>query len=266
MEFSFDVSTVVRPLRVSARRAIAVSTKLQRRAAKTAPAAVRARLAQLKASTRALDESFTRDLAAPARDPRPEAHAAIAAWGVVHTILSALTRLAADAPETVAAQGLLAALFPDGAGWLRLDHETVWVRGQHLLDALDRDDRDAALTSCVGAFVVAQARSAQHAFGVAAGLAGPSAAPAFDGTPTVDQRALLDAVTSDMAAYALQVVAAADVRDATSLREAAWALDPIVSCRARNRTGRAAAPVAEQPATPALPTVGASNDAARRVA
>lgn len=271
MAFSFQVAEVVRPLRVTARRALAVSMKLQRRAVKAAPAAVRAQLAKLRESTRRLDESFTRGPSAP-RDARAEARACVAAWSVLHGNLQGVARLdGTAAPEAAEASAIVDAVFPDGVGWVRGDHESIWVRGQHCLDAIQKGGHDEALERLVGAYLMKAVRGAHHAFGVVLGLAGSMHPPSFAEGPALDQRPLLDAVTADIAAYALQVVASADAHDDASAREAAYALEPILAARARSRAQRAAddADDAEQPAhpdAPALPSAPVANDAARRVA
>ncbi len=242
MAFPFQVSEVVRPLRIDAAHALTLSLKLQRRAPKSMSAAARRELAQLEAATSRLNDDVASEVAGEVAtiDQRPIARTAIVAWGTLHTRLESITRLdAATVPEANEAGAILAAIFAEGVSFTRSDFDTLWLRGQHTLDALKKGGHMESLTRLAGEFVVRAVQSAHHALGVVLGLTGSLRASPIaerDETP-VDRRALLDAVTDAIARYAHQITAV-DANDPAAVAAAARALEPIVKFRAKARSAR----------------------------
>lgn len=270
MAFPFQVSEVVRPLRIDAQHAITLSFKLQRRASKTLTPAARRELAHLKDATARLDAHVAAELrpGPPAVDSRPAGRAARNAWSAMFQRLDALTRLDADVPESEAARALRDAVFPDGVAFAQGDYESLWLRGQHTLDAIAQGAHADDLERLAGDFVLRAVRGAHHALGVVLGLAGSVRAPAVEpDAPAVDRRTLLDAVTDAIARYAHQITAV-DADDPAAVAEALRALEPILKQRARARSARGGVaevtddePDAQDDAPPALPTTApAAND------
>ena len=276
MAFPFVVSEVVRPVRTDAPHAITLSLKLQRRAPKNLGAPGRKELARLKFATDQLNDAVSDDVSSDASssDPRPFARAAISAWSTLFVRLESLTRLSESVPESTQATALIAACFAEGTSFLRSDYETIWLRGQHSLDAVTEGSHGEALDHLVGDFVVRAVRSAHHSLGVATGLIGSVRAPQNDeGAEPVDRRALLDTVTDSIARYA-HIITAIDVDDEAAVAEVVHALDPLIKLREKARTARGESDgedtSGDEPAQPVVtPDTPAANDAAsttRRVA
>ncbi len=284
MAFPFVVSEIVRPLRVDAPHATTISFKLQRRAPKGLSAPAKKELAHLKQCTDRLNTAISDDVSKEQspNDPRPLARALISTWGTLYTRLESLTRLDAETvPESAQATTILSAAFAEGTTFLRGDYETLWLRGQHSLDAIAEGGHAETLERLVGDFVVRAVRAAHHKLGVATGLLG-SVRPAANGdSAALDRRALLDAVTGSMARYA-HLISAIDDEDADAVAEVIHALEPLLKYRAKARYSRddgaddedpidePVTPDAQKPAQPAVqPNAPAANDAdatKRRVA
>ncbi len=237
MTLPFQVSEVVRPVRVDARRAIAISYKLQRRAPKRVSASARKCLEQLHARTEALIAARRARGAAPAPvDNREVMRSLLNAWGALRGRLVALAKLdAREVPEAAEALALLAAIFPPGRAIMKADQESLWVDSRDALDAIDQGGHEEKVNRLAGDFVLKAVRKAHRAAGVALGLTNATA-PAGDAG--VDLRPLLDAVTESIAAYALQLVAGTDADDPEAVRDVAHALDPIVQHRKRAKGRR----------------------------
>lgn len=284
MAFPFVVSEIVRPLRVDAPHATTISFKLQRRAPKGLSAPAKKELAHLKQCTDRLNDAISDDVAkdSSSTDPRPLARALISAWSTLYTRLESLTRLDAETvPENAQATTILSAAFAEGTSFLRSDYETLWLRGQHSLDAVAEGGHTEALEHLVGDFVLRAVRAAHHKLGVATGLVG-SVRPSADADAAVpDRRALLEEVTGSMARYA-HLITAIDDEDAAAVAEVVHALEPLVRFRAKAKSSRddgaeeedpidePVTPDGQKPAQPAVqPNTPAANDAdaaKRRVA
>lgn len=245
MAFPFQVAEVVRPPRVDARRAIAISYKLQRRVPKNASPAARRCVEQLHAATEALASARRERAATPApADNRGVVWQLVNALGALHGRLLALTKLdAGEVPEAGEAEALLTALFPEGIGFVRADHESLWVDSRDVLDVIDRGGHVEAVNRLAGEFVLKAVRKAHRASGSALGLAGSIAPASVEAG--VDVKPLLDAVCEAIAAYALQLVAGTDPEDAAAVRAVAHALDPITEHRKRAKGRRADAALGE---------------------
>jgi hypothetical protein len=280
MAFPFVVSEVVRPLRIDAQHATTLSFKLQRRAPRSLSPAAKKELVHLKQCTERLNDAISNDVSKEPSptDPRPLARALITAWSTLHTRLESLTRLDAETvPENAQATALLAAAFAEGTAFLRGDYETLWLRGQHSLDAIAEGGHTETLERLVGDFVLRAVRAAHHKLGVATGLVG-SVRPVADDTAAPDRRALLEEVTASMARYA-HLITAIDDDDAAAVAEVVHALEPMLKHRAKVRSSRDETaddedpieePDAQKPAQPVVqPDAPPSNDAdavKRRVA
>ncbi len=270
MVFTFLVSEVVRPLRIDARHVIPLSIKLQRNAPRTLSPAAKQELATLKEATEQLNADVSAEVTEESRpaDVRPLVWATKNAWGTLHQRLDALAGFNADdVAEVEQSKGVIAGIFASGLGFLSSDFETLWLQGQHTLDAMKRLDLTDTVEALAGAYVLRVVRARHHALGVALGLAG-SIRPVGEeaSTPEADRRALLDAVTASIARYAHHVTAI-DVTDATAVAAAERALEPLVKYRAKAKANRAAIDdtsdeenTAEKPAQPAPVTGSAAND------
>ncbi len=279
MAFSFLVSEVVRPLRIDAQHAITLSFKVQRCAPADMTPAARRELALLKENTERLNDDVAAEIGrgGSTLDQRPIARIAIVAWGTLHQRLEIVTRLDSDTvSEAEEARAILAAVFPDAVTFTRGDYETMWLRGEHTLDAIKQGALADDIARLAGDFVFNAVKAAHQRLGVALGLAGSLRAPTTEaGAPQPDRRALLDAVTESIARYAHQITAI-DADNAAAVAVATRALDPIMKFRAKARATRSVAndddgedtpvtpvtPVADhaQPAAP--PAAPAANDVA----
>ncbi len=121
-----------------------------------------------------------------------------------------------------------------------LHYESLWLRGQHSLDAIAEGGPTETVEHLVGDFVLRAVRTVHHKLGVATGLVG-SVRPTANGgdEEPVDRRALLDAVTGSMARYA-HLVTAIDHEDAAAVAEVVHALDPLLKHRAKSKSSQAA--------------------------
>jgi hypothetical protein len=275
MAFPFQIPDVVRPLRVNATRAIAVSIKLQRRAPKALSANARQQLSQLRTHTDTLDElqkGAAQEAALP--EAKPAFRAWMAAWSILRSRLNDAARLEAmNTPEAAQARVLLDTCVPDGATFSREDAAVAWLKGKQIFDVIARDNHNETLEHVAGDFVLRAVRATHHALGVALGLMGSVRPLALNAAPT--QRELIDKITHAIASYALQLIASTDPSDEDAVQATAYALEPIEECRAQSRarrseqvgdeseseeeTPRDATPNAgsAQPATPAEPTTPA---------
>lgn len=234
MAFPFLTSEIVRPLRVDAVRAVAISLKLQQRKPKHLSAAARKCAEQLRVSTEALVAALRAKRGSGTVDNRGVVLALVNALGALHGRLEALTKLdPVEAPESAEAQTMLDTLFPRGKGALRTDHDAIWIESNTLLSTIAHGGHADTVNRLAGDIVLKAVRKAHRAAGEALGLMGESAVTGSDG---VALKALLDAVTAAISAYALQVIAAADPDDAESVREVVHTLDPIVQQRRRSKT------------------------------
>lgn len=268
MAFSFLVSEVVRPLRIDAQHAITLSFKVQRCAPADMTPAARRELALLKENTERLNDDVAAEIGrgGSTLDQRPIARIAIVAWGTLHQRLEIVTRLDNDTvSEADEARAILAAVFPDAVTFTRGDYETMWLRGEHTLDAIKQGGLTQDVARIAGDFVFNAVKAAHQRLGVVLGLAGSVRAPAVEGSaPQPDRRALLDAVTESIARYAHQITAI-DADDAAAVAVATRALDPIMKYRAKARATRSVSSEDDGEDTPVTP-VTPVNDQAQPVA
>ncbi len=272
MPFSFVVSEVVRPVRIDARHVITLSFKLQRNAPRTLSPAAKQELATLKRATDALNADVSTEVTEESRpaDMRPLVWSTKKAWGTLHQRIETLATFEADdVAEVEQAKAVIAGAFASGLAFLASDNETLWLGGQHTLDAIKRLELTETVEALAGAYVLRVVRERHHALGLALGLAG-SVRPTGEevATPVVDRRALLDAVTASIARYAGHLVAI-DINDAAAVAAAERALEPLVKHRAKAKANRADDGASDDegsneetptPARPAPVTGGAAND------
>ncbi len=245
MAFPFQVVEVVRPLRVDAVRAVAVSYKVGRRVPKGARAAVRKCAEQLKVATAALVDAREARGSAATVDNRLVVLALVNAWGALYGRLDSLTKLdAAEAPQSAEARVVLDEVFTQSKkGSLKAEHDAIWIESEARLARIDRDGRAEVVERLAGDFVLKIVRKAHRAAGLALGLHGAGSAEASE---SVALKPLLDAVTAAIAAYAIQLIASVNEDDGLSEREVAYALDPIVQQRRRPK-GRVVEEEGEDP-------------------
>ena len=235
MAFPFVKADLVRPPRVDARRAIALSLKLQRNVPDGASPTVRAACGQLATCTDALSVAWrAQGKTPPPKDNRAIVRALINAWSATHGRLAELTKLdPEEVPESAQARALIDAIFTQGLGFLQGEHDAIWIDSRDLLTAIDEGSHAADIDRLAGHLMLPTVRKAHLACGVALGLTSPAVERA-----TVELKPLLDAVTESISTYALQLLASADAEDPDDVREVTHALAPLIDHRKRARARR----------------------------
>lgn len=235
MAFPFIKADVVRPPRVDARRAIALSYKLQHNMPDGAAPTVREACGQLATRTEALSVAWrAQGKTPPPKDNRTVVRSLINAWSATVGRLTELTKLnPEEVPEAAQAQALLDEIFSKGLGFLLGEHDAIWIDSRDLLTSIDEGGHATSLDRLAGPMMLPTVRKAHATCGAALGLTSPAAEQA-----TIELKPLLDAVTESISTYALQLLASADAEDPDDVREVTLALTPLLDHRKRARARR----------------------------
>jgi hypothetical protein len=187
---------------------------------------------------------------------RPAVIAFSNAWSACSEVLGGFARI--EGPSGDDARMLVATLFHDGVGFVKLDARAGWAAGVRQLTRIDGEGLAPKLESIIGAAMLAHIRATTASLGNAIG-AGPTHVDAPSSTALAEKVADF---ASDVAAYARLLAAKVDERDPASVARFLKAMAPLDEYRASRRgvtddesDDETAAPVvANGASTPALPS------------
>ena len=172
--------------------------------------------------------------------------AADQAWSALHDILDALARLSARFERALKARQLLATLFPQGTGFLRLSYGEQFVTMDTLLQRIDHEGLSKSLDAVVGPELLTEIRAVHRRYAamVARRLQATGPADSLIEHVRTLQRTIIE--------YATAVVTTVDSEDAKTIAAAQKALLPIDNHRDLLTSGsRPADPGTTPPADPA---------------
>lgn len=232
METAIDPRTYATLPRFDVRAGLALGRAMVTAAPASVGPIVARELGRVRTALEAL-ESAWQPVAAGApvsSDRRPADLAVDAAWGALHTRLAAWGRLSGDGHAEVGrAAAQMAALFPDGLGFLKLPYERQWAESQRRLDHIDTEGLSAELDALCGPAFLAAVRTAHANYGAALGITEvapePAEVPASLSEPYTALRAALSR-------YVLKLIGTLDDEDPDAVRAVKAALRPIDDYRA----------------------------------
>ncbi len=224
MSFPFDPSEYVRRPIVNVASGFALGSALVAACPRTASAEVKRAARKLRRAVVTLQQEWLqRDKIKPKADTREADIRVDNAWGALFGRLESYARLPADENTDAArAAELLAAMFSDGLGFLKLPYNEEWAESEKRLRLVDTNKLAGDIDRIAGPAFLVEVRRAHELYGKALGITAALETP-DEANLATPLRALQDAVVG----YALKVIATADDDDPSSMAMVRAALAPL---------------------------------------
>ena len=229
MARSFDASNLISLPRLDAAGALALGSQLLAAAdrQKALPKDIKAAKKALAKARDQLHAAVRERLKPPAKEAARLREADLAednAWGALHDLLRAWSRLPAGEPHAEAARALASTLFPDGLRFTHLAYREEWAQAEARLTKIVSEGLDKTLERLGAAPFLANLQAAHAAYGRLLGTTQAPSEPPPPPQPSRAVRAALDELAGALRGYVLAVAYAANTgngRLGTSLL-AAW--------------------------------------------
>jgi hypothetical protein len=145
-------------------------------------------------------------------------------------------------PEAAQAASLVASLFPEGLGWLRLPYDKEWSHANKLLTRIDSEGHAAAIDGIAGPAYLAELRLAFAEYGKVLGKtqARPGAAAQISVADGLKE------LSSLIGAYTLQILATADESKPETIDAVRHALQPLADYKATQSRAHTPEPETEE--------------------
>ena len=226
---NFDVQPYVRPVRVSAWKAVVLCLRLLMIAPADLTARTRAALEAVRAACIALQAIARQRLRSSPENLKKYDAALDSGWVGLRMALEAVARLTGT-PESDRAIVLLPRVLPRGTGFVQYAYEQQWTESENLLAGIDEEALEPEIQALIGPAFVPFIRSAHAAYGEVLGLGSTPR----EITETTALAQAVAQVSFAIAEYGRLMVGELDRNDPENVARFKKAMAPLDAYRAAN--------------------------------